>query len=72
MLTVCVDSLWGDSSEFKSAVPFHHGQLNLMHYVFECVDDTVPRDSPQLRNFARLARDSSLVILRWGIESRIW
>lgn len=30
------------------------------------------RNEPKLREYAKMAMESALVILRWGVESRIW
>ncbi|GAA5876989.1 hypothetical protein JCM1840_007091 [Sporobolomyces johnsonii] len=69
-----VVSQWGDSPDLKAIVPFHHGRQALMRYIFR---PGVPlsaydRDDPKLREYAKMTIESALVILRWGVESRIW
>lgn len=58
---------WGDSSEIKTAVPYHHGRQSLLMYIFRdmVVDDTA-RQYPKMREFAKMGSESALVILRWG------
>ncbi|KAM0790476.1 hypothetical protein ACM66B_003352 [Microbotryomycetes sp. NB124-2] len=64
---------WGDSRELKTAVPFHHGRQSLLMYIFRnMVIDDRARSYPRMRDFARRGSESALVIMRWGIESRIW
>ncbi|KAK4047443.1 hypothetical protein OIO90_006188 [Microbotryomycetes sp. JL221] len=64
---------WGDSSELKTAVPFHHGRQALLMYIFRnMVIDDRARNYPKMREYARMGTESALVLMRWGIESRIW
>ncbi|KAK4049273.1 hypothetical protein OIV83_004209 [Microbotryomycetes sp. JL201] len=64
---------WGDSRELKTAVPFHHGRQSLLMYIFRnMVIDDRARQYPKMREFAKRGSESALVIMRWGIESRIW
>ncbi|GAA5877477.1 hypothetical protein JCM8547_001085 [Rhodosporidiobolus lusitaniae] len=66
-------SQWGDSQELKSQVPLAHGRMALLMYVFRDIPfGQIDRENPQTHDFARLAVESALVILRWGVESRIW
>ncbi|KAL8293237.1 hypothetical protein RQP46_000931 [Phenoliferia psychrophenolica] len=63
---------WGDNKEFKTAVPFHHNRMNLMMWIFrDLTPDSAPT-FPRVREFAKMAADSALQILRFGVESRIW
>ncbi|CEQ40126.1 SPOSA6832_01712, partial [Sporobolomyces salmonicolor] len=69
-----VVSQWGDSPDLKAIVPFHHGRQALMRYIFR---PGVPlsaydREDPKLREYAKMTIESALVILKWGVESRIW
>ncbi|GAA5937645.1 Zn(II)2Cys6 transcription factor domain-containing protein [Sporobolomyces koalae] len=69
-----VVSQWGDSREIKAILPFHHGQQCLMRYIFrpEIPLQQYDRTDAKLREYAKMAMESALVILRWGVESRIW
>lgn len=45
----------------------------LLMYIFrDMVIDDRARTYPKMREFARMGTESALVILRWGVESRIW
>ncbi|BGP09768.1 hypothetical protein JCM10049v2_005641 [Rhodotorula toruloides] len=64
---------WGDSPDLKSIVPFHHTRQWLLMYIFrDFAADKLDLSDPQTREFARMAVESALVILRWGVESRVW
>ncbi|KAI5474294.1 Zn(2)-C6 fungal-type transcription factor [Pseudohyphozyma bogoriensis] len=65
-------TLWGDNPDLKAAVPFHHARLNLLMYIFKEISDESARNLPNIAEFSRMARDSSLIILQWGVESSIW
>lgn len=57
----------------KSQVPFAHGRMALALYIFRDIPAAdIDRNDPRVREFARMGVESSLVILRWGVESRIW
>jgi len=58
----------------KAILPFHHGRQCLMRYVFPPGTPLYEydRNEPKLREYAKMAMESALVILRWGVESRIW
>lgn len=63
-----------DDDAVKAMIPFHHGRQCLMRYIFR--PDTPLRDydrnDPKLREYAKMAMESAIVILRWSVESRIW
>ncbi|GEM10184.1 microtubule-associated protein [Rhodotorula toruloides] len=64
---------WGDSPDLKSIVPFHHTRQWLLMYIFrDFAADKLDLSDSQTREFARMAVESALVILRWGVESRVW
>ncbi|GAA6031363.1 hypothetical protein JCM8097_005624 [Rhodosporidiobolus ruineniae] len=66
-------SQWGDSTELKSQIPFAHGRQALLLYVFRDIPFAeLDKTNPQTREFARMGFESAMVILRWGVESRIW
>jgi len=45
-----------------------------MRYIFrpEIPLHEYDRNDPKLREYAKMAMESAVVILRWGVESRIW
>ncbi|GAA6004219.1 hypothetical protein JCM10207_002488 [Rhodosporidiobolus poonsookiae] len=66
-------SQWGDSQELKSKVPFAHGRQCLLMYIFRDLPvSSLDRDNPKTREFALMGMESASMILRWGVESRIW
>ncbi|GAA5996578.1 hypothetical protein JCM5350_003451 [Sporobolomyces pararoseus] len=67
-------SQWGDSQELKAILPFHHGRQCVLRYIFhpETPLSGYDRNNPRLRDYAKMAMESAVVILRWGVESRIW
>ncbi|GAA5992211.1 hypothetical protein JCM11641_001016 [Rhodosporidiobolus odoratus] len=66
-------SQWGDSQELKSQVPFAHGRQCLLMYIFRDIPSSeIDLENPQTKEFARMGIESALVILKWGVESRIW
>ncbi|GAA5935563.1 hypothetical protein JCM3775_003352 [Rhodotorula graminis] len=64
---------WGDSADLKSIVPLHYFRIFILLYIFRDVpsDELDPSD-PQVEAWARMAAEAAIVILRWGVESRIW
>ncbi|GAA5957766.1 hypothetical protein JCM8115_006241 [Rhodotorula mucilaginosa] len=70
MITV---SQWGDSPELKHIVPLHHGRMWLLMYIYTCIPpDQLDLTLPRTRELARMSVESSIMILRWGVESRVW
>lgn len=67
-----LQSTWGDTAELKTAAPFHHNRLCILMYIFRPVTPENAHTFPGLRDFAAMARESALMILRFGVESQIW
>lgn len=45
----------------------------LLMYIYTCIpSEELDLGLPQMRQFARMSVDSAIVILRWGVESRVW
>ncbi|GAA5851664.1 hypothetical protein JCM9279_002537 [Rhodotorula babjevae] len=64
---------WGDSADLKSIVPLHYFRLFILLYIFrDLPSDELDLADPQIEAWARMAAESAIVILRWGVESRIW
>ncbi|GAA5977121.1 hypothetical protein JCM10908_004863 [Rhodotorula pacifica] len=70
MVTV---SQWGDSPDLKSLIPLHHGRMWLLMYIYTCIPpDQLDLTLPKIREYARMSVESAIMILRWGVESRVW
>jgi len=54
-------------------VPLHYFRLFILLYVFrDLPSGELDPSDPQVEAWARMAAESAIVILRWGVESRIW
>lgn len=54
-------------------MPLHYFRLFVLMYVFRDVPmDRIDTADPQTETWARMAAESAIVLLRWGVESRIW
>ncbi|BGP41813.1 hypothetical protein JCM10449v2_005804 [Rhodotorula kratochvilovae] len=64
---------WGDSADLKTIVPLHYFRQWILMYIFRDIPAAkLDAADPQIRKWARMAAESAIIILRWGVESRIW
>ena len=62
-----------DRNPVKHIVPLHHGRMWLLMYIHTCIPpDQLDLTLPRTRELARMSVESSIMILRWGVESRVW
>lgn len=61
---------FGDNMEVKSSIPFHHGRLTVLSFFLSA--SMSAQEESTIRSIALTGMESAIMMLRFGVESRIW